>query len=70
MREEISSRDVLSVREVAQRLGLSRAAAYRAAASGQIPALRIGARIVVPLVRYERLLAGELEPCPECRDAA
>lgn len=59
------ARDAFSIEEVARRLGLSRAAAYRAAASGDIPALKIGARVVVPRVRYEKFLADAPEPCSD-----
>lgn len=37
-----------TVEEAAQALGVSRSAAYRAAAAGQIPIVRIGRRMLVP----------------------
>lgn len=46
-----------SVTEVAKLLGLSRSAAYAAAASGELPTVRIGARIIVPCAALDRLLA-------------
>ena len=55
-----TSREVLSVPEAGKRLGLGRAASYRAAGRGQIPTLRLGKKLVVPTVQFERLLAGEL----------
>jgi hypothetical protein len=42
-------------------LGLCRGSAYTAAAAGEIPTIRIGARIVVPVAGLRRLL-GELPP--------
>jgi len=46
----------LTVPEVASRLGLSRNGAYEAVAAGQIPAIRIGRRVLVPRTALERLL--------------
>lgn len=48
----------LSVPEVAQLLGVSRNVAYRAVREGQIPALRIGRRVVIPLASLDSLLSG------------
>lgn len=50
----------LSVTEVADRLGISRAHAYRLVATGELPALRLGGRMVAP-VRQIRMLLGEPE---------
>lgn len=44
-----AERLALSVTEAAQRLGISRAHAYRMAASGELPSLRLGGRMVVPV---------------------
>jgi len=38
---------------------LGRNASYAAAARGDIPTIKIGSRLRVPVVRLERLLAGE-----------
>jgi excisionase family DNA binding protein len=38
----------LSVEHAAELLGVSRSAAYRAVAAGQLPSLRLGRRIYVP----------------------
>ncbi len=46
----------LSVPEVAEILGIGRAAAYEAARTGQIPTIRIGKRILVPVAALEQLL--------------
>ncbi len=45
-----------SVDEAAALLGVSRASAYKAAGCGQIPALRIGKRLVVPRAAFDELL--------------
>jgi excisionase family DNA binding protein len=52
--------DVLavSVAETARLLGLSREAAYQAVRRGQLPAVRIGRRILVPWAALEQLLQG------------
>jgi excisionase family DNA binding protein len=46
----------MSVSEAGKVLGIGRSAAYEAARSGQLPTIRIGRRILVPLVAFERLL--------------
>jgi excisionase family DNA binding protein len=50
---------VLTVAEAAKKLGLSRQAAYAAAARGEIPTIRIGHLLKVPVVRLNRLLEGK-----------
>jgi excisionase family DNA binding protein len=47
-----------SVEEFAQVLGLSRASAFRAVARGDVAAIRIGKRIIIPKAAIERLLNG------------
>jgi excisionase family DNA binding protein len=49
-------RKTLSVAEAGKVLGIGRSAAYEAARSGQMPTIKIGRRILVPLVALERLL--------------
>jgi hypothetical protein len=39
-------------------LGIGRGSAYEAARRGEIPAIRIGGRLVVPTVRLRRMLEG------------
>jgi excisionase family DNA binding protein len=46
-----------TVEEAAAMLGLSRNLAYAGVASGQIPSVKIGRRIVVPRLALERLLS-------------
>ncbi|GEP00026.1 helix-turn-helix domain-containing protein [Methylobacterium haplocladii] len=47
----------ITVEEAGRRLGVSRNTAYEAAGRGEIPAIRIGRRLLVPLVAFERMLA-------------
>lgn len=54
----------ISVPEAGKRLGLSSDSAYAAARAGQIPALRIGKLLRVPVAALDRMLG--VEP----RDAA
>lgn len=49
-------RPTLTVPEAGRILGLSRDAAYQAAARGQIPTLRIGRRLLVPTARLLAML--------------
>ena len=50
----------LSVTEAAARLGISRAHAYRMVATGELPAVRLGGRMVVPVHRLRALLGEPL----------
>lgn len=52
-----SQRYVLTVAQAAKKLGLSRPLAYQAVNNGQIPSIRIGRRILVPVAALEKLLA-------------
>jgi excisionase family DNA binding protein len=51
--------EVLTVEEAARVLRISRQTAYEGVRSGEIPSLRIGARLLVPRRRLEQMLAGE-----------
>jgi hypothetical protein len=42
-----------------QYFGLAKNAAYAAAARGEIPVIRIGGRLRVPVIQLERLLRGD-----------
>ena len=48
----------LNINEVAAALGISRNAAYQACKKGEIPAIRIGKRLLVPKNQLERMLDG------------
>lgn len=49
-------KQTLTVPEAAKVLGIGRAAAYEAARTGQIPTIKIGKRILVPMAALEQLL--------------
>ena len=59
--ENWRSRTVLSVPVAGRLLDLSRQGAYNAVARGDLPALRIGRKLVVPVAKLRRIL-GELQP--------
>ena len=42
-------------------LGIGRSLAYQAAARGQIPTIRVGRKLLVPLARLDQLLSGRNE---------
>jgi excisionase family DNA binding protein len=54
----ISDRDVLTVPEAAKALRISPRTYYSAIARGEVPATRIGRRLVVSGTALRRLLAG------------
>ena len=47
---------VYTVEETGRILGIGRSSAYEAIRTGQIPSIRIGRRLLVPMVAIERLL--------------
>ncbi len=59
-------RDVLSVRDVAQRLEVGLQSAYKIIKDGTIPSIRIGRKYVVPRVRFERWLEGTAHEEEQC----
>jgi excisionase family DNA binding protein len=60
--ETVAKRRTLTVEEAAQRLGIGRNAAYLGVQRGEIPAIRLGRRWLVPTDRLDRLLTGEEHP--------
>lgn len=50
---------VITLNEAASILRISRGSAYEAAKRGEIPTIRIGRRLLVPLPRFERMLVGD-----------
>lgn len=48
----------LTVKETAAKLGISTDAMYDAIKRGDVPSIRVGGRLLVPVARLERLLAG------------
>ncbi len=58
--ESVRGRATVTVPEAAQLLGIGRDNAYRAAASGQLPTIAIGRRLVVPVPRLLAMLGAEV----------
>jgi excisionase family DNA binding protein len=54
----------ISVERAAKLLGLSRSAAYRAAATGQLPTISFGRRLLVPTSRLLEMLGLPVEERP------
>ena len=59
----------ISVPEAGRRLGLGKNASYEAARRGELPVLRFGRKLRVPLVAFERLLA-DTKPSARRRDGS
>lgn len=57
--EIANGRMTVTVEQAAHLLGISRASAYGAASSGELPVIRIGKRLLVPKAALNRLLAAE-----------
>lgn len=53
---------LLTVPQTAELLGISRSAAYRAVARGEIPSVRIGRRLLVPTAKLYAMLGWLPEP--------
>jgi excisionase family DNA binding protein len=56
-REAPVGRETLSVEEAGRVLGIGRALSYELARRGELPAIRLGHRLVVPRVALGELLA-------------
>ena len=54
--DDIRDRATLTVEEAAELLGVGRSSAYEAARRGDLPAVRLGRRLVVPVPALLRLL--------------
>ena len=54
--------EALTVEQAAKVLGVGRNLAYRAVQRGEIPAIRVGGRILVPKGRLIALLEGDENP--------
>ncbi|HMS24200.1 MAG TPA: helix-turn-helix domain-containing protein [Acidimicrobiia bacterium] len=50
------TRTVLSIEEVALILGLGRSATYESARRGELPTLRLGRRVLVPVAAFSKWL--------------
>ena len=55
---DLPDKPMFSVEEVAAILGVGRGTAYQCARSGEIPALRLGHRILIPRAAVARMLQG------------
>jgi len=53
----VGTKKTISVPEAGECLGVGRNAAYEAAKRGEIPAIRIGRQLRVPIAAFERMLA-------------
>lgn len=53
---------VLSVRECAKMLKISRGSAYQGVLTGEIPHIKIGRRILIPRVAIQKLLESAGKP--------
>jgi excisionase family DNA binding protein len=58
----LRGRATVTVEEAAKLLGISRAPAYRAVKAGQIPAIRVGGRLLVPVPKLLAMLGVEVPP--------
>ena len=59
---ESSERVVYTIPEVAKMLGISRNQGYELARIGRIPTIRLGKRLLVPKVAFERMMEEALDP--------
>jgi excisionase family DNA binding protein len=50
-------RVTITIEEVAHKLGIGRNQAYEAARRGEVPTIKIGKRILVPVAAFNRMLA-------------
>jgi predicted DNA-binding transcriptional regulator AlpA len=57
--EEKAERLVYDVPEAGAKLGLSKNRSYEAVKRGDIPTIKIGRRLFVPKVAWDRILRGE-----------
>jgi predicted DNA-binding transcriptional regulator AlpA len=53
------ARATIDVPEAGKILGISRNAAYDAARRGEIPTIKIGDRLLVPIEQFNRMLSGK-----------
>lgn len=60
--ERLSGRLVIQVEEAAQLLGLGRSSAYEAARRGELPTIRMGRRLMVPVPQLLALLGVQYAP--------
>ncbi len=63
--DELRDRATLTVEEAAELLGVGRSSAYEAARRGDIPAIRVGHRLVVSAPALLRLLEQPVTTTPD-----
>lgn len=66
----VFERVTVSVEEAGRLLGISRGSAYEAARRGDIPTLRIGKRLIVPVAALQSLLASAGKAQPDAGEGA
>ena len=59
-RKADEKRLTVDIPEAAKRIGIGRNQAYEAAKSGKLPTIKIGRRVLVPIVGLDRFLRGEV----------
>ena len=59
------SKKTMSVEAAGKKLGLGRNATYAAVHRGEIPVIKIGVQLLVPIAALERLLEGDWRPRKE-----
>lgn len=57
-------RSTMTVEEAARVLGISRSSAYECVRRGELRAVRLGRRLVVPRLAVDQLLAGDRPTTP------
>lgn len=67
MKSRAIMRRTLTVDEAAAELGVSRSLAYAAVRSGQLPAVRVGRRLLISRAALDALLGGPPSPITEGR---
>ena len=59
MSEQFQERLTITVPEASRRLGISQAAGYNAAKKGELPAIRVGGRVLILKAQFEAMINGE-----------
>lgn len=62
--------DLMTVPEAARRLRLGRSTVYMMAQRGEIPTVRIGTAVRIPVPELDRWLAGQVRGVADLRDTA
>jgi excisionase family DNA binding protein len=59
----IDKRSCMTVPEAAEMLGISRNHAYELARQGKLPVIRLGKRLIIPRIGFEKWLEESLTRC-------